>query len=104
VLSGTSMATPHVAGVLALAWQQFPSATSTQIIDTVMAEVTPNVLYAPTLGANSPNSLLYANIAGPLATPPPPTPAPISHVASDASDMLPPVAVVLFISLLILLR
>jgi subtilisin family serine protease/subtilisin-like proprotein convertase family protein len=35
--SGTSMATPHVAGAMALLWGQSPSLTATQLIDLVMS-------------------------------------------------------------------
>ncbi|MBI3468724.1 MAG: S8 family serine peptidase, partial [Planctomycetes bacterium] len=39
--SGTSMATPHVAGVMALAWSVSPTATKEQIRDAVLAGVDP---------------------------------------------------------------
>jgi hypothetical protein len=42
VYSGTSMATPHVAGVAALAWSIAPSATYQQIRDAIFAGVDPN--------------------------------------------------------------
>ncbi|MFO1062485.1 MAG: S8 family serine peptidase [Pirellulales bacterium] len=45
--SGTSMATPHVAGAMALLWGQSPSLTASQLIDLVMNN-TDNVLVGPT--------------------------------------------------------
>src|SRR5262249_37320019 len=41
-LSGTSMATPHVSGVAALAWGVNPGATALQIKDAILAGVDPD--------------------------------------------------------------
>ena len=40
-ISGTSMACPHVAGLLALLWEQFPAFTPAQIIVHLMADAQP---------------------------------------------------------------
>ncbi len=54
---GTSMAAPHVAGALALLWQQNPNMSATQVVAALRARATRNMLTA--LGAGSPNALLY---------------------------------------------
>ncbi|MFE3519756.1 S8 family peptidase [Streptomyces sp. NPDC059166] len=56
-LSGTSMASPHVAGVAALYKEQNPDATPQQVADQLAADATPDVLTG--LGAGSPDRLLY---------------------------------------------
>jgi subtilisin family serine protease len=57
-LSGTSMASPHVAGVAALYKQANPSASSTTIRNAIVNNATTNVISNP--GAGSPNRLLYS--------------------------------------------
>jgi len=57
VLSGTSMASPHVAGALALLLGQTPSATPSDLAISLLGDATPGVLTG--LGAGSPNALLY---------------------------------------------
>lgn len=56
-ISGTSMATPHVAGAAALYKQVFPSATPQQVRDALVNNATSNVVINP--GTKSPNKLLY---------------------------------------------
>ena len=57
-LSGTSMASPHVAGVAALYKQQNPSASSTTVRNAIVNGATTNVVTNP--GTGSPNRLLYS--------------------------------------------
>lgn len=57
-LSGTSMASPHVAGVAALYKQANPSASSTTIRNAIVNNATTNVVGNP--GTGSPNRLLYS--------------------------------------------
>ena len=57
-LSGTSMASPHVAGVAALYKQANPSASSTTIRNAIVNNATTNVVTNP--GTGSPNRLLYS--------------------------------------------
>ena len=56
-ISGTSMASPHVAGAAARTLQQFPNYTPAQVRDYLVAQSTPNVVTSP--GTGSPNRLLY---------------------------------------------
>ena len=57
-ISGTSMASPHVAGVAALVLQETPTASVSTVISTVTSRAT---LDKVTLaGTNSPNRLLYS--------------------------------------------
>jgi len=57
-LSGTSMASPHVAGVAALYKQANPSASSTTIRNAIVNNATTNKI--TNVGAGSPNRLLYS--------------------------------------------
>ncbi|MEU5551638.1 S8 family serine peptidase [Micromonospora sp. NPDC047793] len=56
-ISGTSMASPHVAGVAALVLSANPSWTPQQVRDYLVANSTPNVI--TNVGTGTPNQLLY---------------------------------------------
>ena len=57
-LSGTSMASPHVAGVAALYKQANPSASATTVRNAIVNNATVNVI--TNVGTGSPNRLLYS--------------------------------------------
>ncbi len=59
-ISGTSMASPHVAGVAALYLGKHPSATTTEVRDAIVDNATNNVVTNP--GAGSPNKLLFSKV------------------------------------------
>jgi subtilisin family serine protease len=66
-ISGTSMATPHVAGGAALILAANPALNPQQVANTMYTNATPNKITNP--GAGSPNRLLYVDNYDP---PPPP--------------------------------
>ena len=61
-ISGTSMATPHVAGVIALYLQANPGATPAQVRTALTSNATANVITG--VPANTPNLLLYSGFLG----------------------------------------
>ncbi|MEU8240282.1 S8 family peptidase [Actinoplanes missouriensis] len=56
-ISGTSMASPHVAGAAALVLSRNPSYTPAQVASSLISSATPNVVTSP--GSGSPNRLLF---------------------------------------------
>ncbi|MFF9149789.1 S8 family peptidase [Streptomyces sp. NPDC014861] len=66
-ISGTSMASPHVAGAAALYLGDNPTATPAQVGTALVNSATPNVVTNP--GTGSPNRLLFVGGGG--TTPPP---------------------------------
>jgi subtilisin family serine protease len=72
-ISGTSMASPHVAGVAAVLIGRYPTSTPAQIATMLRTSATPNVVTSA--GTGSPNYLLYLDpLGGPIVAPPPVTP------------------------------
>jgi hypothetical protein len=76
VLSGTSMASPHVAGAAALYRSFNPSATATQVASALITNATMNVVGNP--GVGSPNRLLYMGFIG-GGSPPPTNQNPVAN-------------------------
>lgn len=72
-ISGTSMASPHVAGVAALARQTYPNWTAAEVIAAIKGSATPNVVSSA--GTGSPNLLLY-NVISSTTSPTPTVTAP----------------------------
>jgi len=72
-ISGTSMATPHVAGVAALYLADHPLATPAEVSAAVVNNATPNKVTGA--GSGSPNRLLYSRFGGAPPTDLPPTAA-----------------------------
>jgi subtilisin family serine protease len=73
-ISGTSMASPHVAGAIALYLQTNPGASPSTVTNALIANATLNHVTNP--GTGSPNRLLYSLFGAPPPPPPPPPPAP----------------------------
>lgn len=65
-ISGTSMATPHVAGVAALYLEKNPNASPSNVASAIINGATPNVV--TNAGTGSPNRLLYTitNVPDPV--------------------------------------
>lgn len=59
-ISGTSMASPFVAGIFVLLWGQNTSMSATQVMDLATRQTTNNALVSSSLGASSPNKLYYS--------------------------------------------
>ncbi|KAA5540912.1 S8 family serine peptidase [Roseiconus nitratireducens] len=85
LLSGTSMATPHVAGVASLVWQHNPTWTADQVIEQILNSVDP---VSSMQGITTTGGRLNAAAAlgEPVPPPPPPPPAtlPVSEDFEDA--------------------
>jgi subtilisin family serine protease len=74
-ISGTSMATPHVAGVAALFLETNPTASPATVAAAIINNSTPNKV--TNAGTGSPNRLLFSLLTG---APPPPPPPPGSEL------------------------
>ncbi|MDX3193475.1 S8 family serine peptidase [Streptomyces sp. MN03-5084-2B] len=61
-LRGTSMASPHVAGAVALLLSQSPGLTPAEVTNALLGRATVGVLKPDTLKTGSPNKLLYTGV------------------------------------------
>ncbi|WP_207717512.1 S8 family peptidase [Caenimonas soli] len=69
-IGGTSMASPHVAGVAALALASNPSATPAAVAALLVSSATPNRLVPTVMGPGSPNLLVYSMLGNAPAVQP----------------------------------
>jgi serine protease len=76
-ISGTSMASPHVAGVAALYLAANPTASPSAVASALIASSTPNKVTSA--GSGSPNRLLYSLFGSAPPPPPPPTDTPLAN-------------------------
>lgn len=81
-ISGTSMASPHVAGVAALYLDENPGASTTATANAILAAATAGVVGNP--GSGSPNLLLYSLFGSEPPQPPGGTDPPAMEVASHS--------------------
>jgi subtilisin family serine protease len=80
-ISGTSMASPHVAGAAALYVAATPGATPAGVASALVTNATSGILGS--IGTGSPNRLLYVGFIGGGGTqPPPPPPADVAFSVS----------------------
>lgn len=101
--NGTSMATPHVAGVAALELAAYPAASAFEVNAAIKGYATPDRVV--NAGTGSPNRLLFSLITTfslpapepptpplpPLPPPPPPSPSVVVHIGDlDGSAMTKP--------------
>lgn len=80
-ISGTSMATPHVAGVAALYLQANPSASASSVASAIVSNATTGVVTSP--GTGSPNRLLYSLWSGGTDPTDPPTDPPSGNLLTN---------------------
>jgi len=92
--SGTSMATPHVTGALALMASAYPSATPQQLVEALHAGAAPTASLSGTtvtggrLDVNASLQALAASQGGGSGTPLPPNSTPLAIWGTTASDTL----------------
>jgi subtilisin family serine protease len=88
IMSGTSMASPHVTGAIALIQQVYPGATAAHAIAVLQDQLTPDVISGE---AGSPDLLLYTlPIVTPPSNPSPsPTRAPAGPTPSRSASRAP---------------
>lgn len=105
VMSGTSMAAPHVAGLAAIYLQTHREATPAEVAAVIVAAATPGRLARP--GAGSSNALLYADLSSvilppvvpisgpvpPISSPEPPISSPVPPISAPEPPVVPSISV-----------
>jgi aqualysin 1 len=84
LLSGTSMASPHVTGAAALALAANPTATPATVAALLVSSATPNRIVAASLPTGTPN-LLVNSLGSGGATAPPPTTVTVAYKSMSGS-------------------
>ena len=79
-ISGTSMASPHVAGAAAALLSRQPGLTPDQVGNKLVTDATPGVITGATPG--TPNRLLFLDQYAAAVPPPPPPPPPVEPQAT----------------------
>lgn len=74
MMSGTSMASPHVAGVAALYLETHPNASASEVRNSIVNSATEGTMVPPP--PSSPNLVLYSIVGSSPGDPPPPTTPP----------------------------
>lgn len=82
-ISGTSMASPHVAGVVALYLEGNPNASPSAVREALVSTASSGKLTS--IGSGSPNLLLYSLLTGGGGPPPPPPPGGCSGIGFTGS-------------------
>lgn len=83
-LSGTSMAAPHVAGIVATYLEGNATASATAVGTALVNNATLNKVVSP--GTGSPNRLVYSGFIG-TPGPPPPNTAPVANFSSACTGL-----------------
>jgi len=83
--SGTSMASPHVAGAAALYLEGRPDATPRDVASALVDNATAGVVVGG--GDGSPNRLLYTGFIGGSSSNPPPNAAPVARFTASCSGL-----------------
>ena len=84
-ISGTSMASPHVAGVAALVLEGSPAATPSAVTQAITSNASTGKV--GNAGSGSPNLLLYSTFAGPGGGEPPPNQPPNASFTFSCTDL-----------------
>lgn len=82
-MSGTSMASPHAAGVAAVLLAQNPALSPADLSQQIVATASPNTLTQ--VSANTPNLMLYVDASGDV--PPPVDQPPVAAFSVDCNEL-----------------